>query len=132
MTPIAGLSEYANVTYEMGCDVACKNETLIWPAVAAAKEADATIIVAGLDLSVEAEDLDRVDLLLPGYQTRLINQAAEASKGPVVLVIISAGSLEISFAQNNSKISAILWAGYPGQEGGHAIADVIFGNYNPG
>jgi beta-D-xylosidase 4 len=132
VTPIAGLSKYAKVTYQVGCDVACKNESLTLPAVTAAKMADATIIVAGIDLSVEAEGLDREDLLLPGYQTQLINQVAEASRGPVVLVIMSAGGLEISFAKENPKINAILWAGYPGQEGGRAIADAIFGKYNPG
>ncbi|PKI74331.1 hypothetical protein CRG98_005211, partial [Punica granatum] len=74
VTAIEGFSKYAKVIYRIGCDVTCKNESLIWPAVRAAKEADATIIVAGLDLSVEAEGLDREDLLLPGYQTQLIQQ----------------------------------------------------------
>lgn len=117
----------------MGCaDVLCKNESLIFPAMQAAKEADATIILAGLDLSVEAESLDRDDLLLPGYQTQLIKQVADAAKGPVILVIMSAGGIDISFAKSNTNIKAILWVGYPGEEGGHAIADIIFGKYNPG
>ncbi|OWM73048.1 hypothetical protein CDL15_Pgr001162 [Punica granatum] len=132
VTAIEGFSKYAKVIYRIGCDVTCKNESLIWPAVRAAKEADATIIVAGLDLSVEAEGLDREDLLLPGYQTKLIQQIAETSRGPVILVIMSGGGVDISFAENNPKIKAILWASYPGQEGGRAIADVIFGKYNPG
>lgn len=97
----------------------------------AAKEADATIILAGLDLTVEAEGLDRTDLLLPGYQRQLIDQVSEVSRGPVILVIMSAGGVDISFARDNSKIASILWAGYPGEEGGQAIADVIFGTYNP-
>lgn len=83
------------------------------------------MIVVGLDLSIEAEDVDRVDLLLPGLQTQLIEQVAAASKGPVVLVIMSAGGIDISFAKNISNIKAIVWAGYPGEEGGRAIADVI-------
>ncbi|KAJ4831709.1 hypothetical protein Tsubulata_008367, partial [Turnera subulata] len=91
-----------------------------------------TIIAAGIDLSIEAESLDRDDLLLPGNQTQLINQVANAAKGPVVLVLFSAGGLDISFAKNNPKIGAILWVGYPGERGGPAIADVIFGKYNPG
>lgn len=132
VSPIAGLSKYAKVIYRPGCDIACKNDSLIWPAVRAAKKAGATIIVAGIDLSVEAESLDRVNLLLPGYQTQLINQVAEVSSGPVVLVIMSAGGLDISFAKKNPKIRAIVWAGYPGEQGGRAIADVIFGKYNPG
>ncbi|KAJ0045698.1 hypothetical protein Pint_04152 [Pistacia integerrima] len=67
-----------------------------------------------------------------GYQTELINQVAQVSKGPVILVIMSAGGVDISFAKNNTNIKAILWAGYPGQDGGQAIADVVFGKYNPG
>lgn len=98
----------------------------------AAKNSDATVIFAGIDLTVEAESLDRVDLLLPGYQTQLIQEVADASKGPVVLVILSAGGIDISFAKNNSNIKAIVWAGYPGEEGGHAIADILFGKSNPG
>ena len=117
----------------MGCsDVACKNESFIFPAMEAAKKADATIIFAGIDLSVEAESLDRDDLLLPGYQTQLINQVASVANGPVVLVLMSAGGVDISFAKRNENIKSILWVGYPGEEGGNAIADVIFGKYNPG
>nr|GME11200.1 probable beta-D-xylosidase 5 [Ipomoea batatas] len=128
-----GFTGYTRVYYEMGCaNVHCKNESLIFPAVRAAKKADATVVVVGLDLSVEAEDRDRVDLLLPGYQTQLVNQVAADSKGPVILVVMSGGGVDISFAKNNPKIQAILWAGYPGEEGGRAIADIVFGNYNPG
>ncbi|XP_038711090.1 probable beta-D-xylosidase 5 isoform X1 [Tripterygium wilfordii] len=134
VTPFDGISKYGGeVTYEKGCsDVACKDDSLIFSAMNAAKNADATILLVGLDLSVEAESLDRNDLLLPGYQTQLINQVAESSSGPLVVVIMSAGGIDISFAKNNPKIKAILWAGYPGEKGGRAIADVIFGKYNPG
>ncbi|KAB5548324.1 hypothetical protein DKX38_011730 [Salix brachista] len=133
ITPIDGLSKFAKVDYQMGCsDVACKNESFIFPAMEAAKKADATIIFAGIDLSVEAESLDRDDLLLPGYQTQLINQVASVANGPVVLVLMSAGGVDISFAKRNENIKSILWVGYPGEEGGNAIADVIFGKYNPG
>ncbi|KAL4625833.1 hypothetical protein ACB092_05G053200 [Castanea dentata] len=132
-TPLNGFSSYGSVNYAVGCsDVKCANGNLIGAAVEAAKTADATIIVAGIDLSIEAESLDRLDILLPGNQTDLINQVADAAKGPVVLVIMSAGGVDISFAKSNPKIHAILWAGYPGAEGGQAIADVVFGKYNPG
>ncbi|KAL5999526.1 hypothetical protein ACLOJK_037811 [Asimina triloba] len=132
VSPLNGFSEYATVDYQMGCaDAKCENESFISQAAEASKEADATIILVGLDLSIEAEGLDRTDLLLPGYQTQLINQIAQAAAGPVVLVIMSAGCVDISFARDNPKIGAILWAGYPGQEGGRAIADVVFGKHNP-
>ncbi|KAF8392689.1 hypothetical protein HHK36_023038 [Tetracentron sinense] len=131
-SPLDAFSAIANVTYEIGCDVMCKNETLIFPAMQVAKNADATILFVGLDLSVEAESLDRVDLLLPGYQTQLINQVAAVAKGPLILVIMSAGGVDISVAKNNPNIKAIIWVGYPGEEGGRAISDIVFGKYNPG
>ena len=132
-TPLNGFSSYGSVRYAAGCsNVKCADGNLIGAAVDAAKTADATIIVAGIDLSIEAESRDRLDILLPGKQTNLINQVADAAKGPVVLVIMSAGGVDISFAKSNPKIHAILWAGYPGAEGGLAIADVVFGKYNPG
>nr|GMD06537.1 beta-xylosidase/alpha-L-arabinofuranosidase 1-like [Ipomoea batatas] len=132
-SPVDGFSVYTKVDFQMGCaDVICKNDSLIFPAMRAAEKADATVILAGLDLTVEAESLDREDLLLPGFQTQLINQVASAAKGPVILVLMSAGGLDISFAKDNDKIPAILWAGYPGEEGGRAIAEVIFGKFTPG
>ncbi|OVA16673.1 Glycoside hydrolase [Macleaya cordata] len=132
-SPLDAFSTVVNVSYAPGCsDIACKNESLIFNAMQAAKKEEATIIFAGLDLSIEAESLDRVDLLLPGYQTQMINQVAAVAKGPVILVIMSAGGVDISFAHKNPNIDAILWAGYPGEEGGRAIADVVFGKYNPG
>ena len=133
ITPLNGFSSYGRVNYAAGCsNVKCPDGSLIGPAVQVATTSDATIIVAGIDLSIEAESRDRLDLLLPGKQTDLIIQVANASKGPVVLVIMSAGGVDISFAKNNPKIHAILWSGYPGEEGGQAIADIIFGKYNPG
>ncbi|KAL5774052.1 hypothetical protein ACOSP7_011609 [Xanthoceras sorbifolium] len=132
-SPIDAFSKHGEVNYKMGCgEVACRNESLIFPAMEAAKHSDATIIVAGLDSSVEAEGLDRDNLTLPGYQTQLINQVAKVAKGPVILVIMSAGGVDISFAKSNTNIKAILWAGYPGEEGGRAIADVVYGHHNPG
>ncbi|KAJ9168829.1 hypothetical protein P3X46_020313 [Hevea brasiliensis] len=121
------------LNYAPGCvDVQCKDANSIPQAVQAVNGADATILIAGLDLSIEAEGLDRNDLLLPGNQVQLINQVVDASKGPVILVMMCAGGVDINFAKNNTKIKAILWVGYPGEEGGRAIADVVFGKYNPG
>ncbi|XP_043687886.1 probable beta-D-xylosidase 2 [Telopea speciosissima] len=133
-SPLDALSEFAaSLTYAKGCDgVQCKNDSLIFPAMEAAKNADATIIIVGLDTSIEQEGLDRIDLNLPGYQEQLIKQVSDVSKGPVILMVMSAGGVDISFAKSDSKIPAILWAGYPGEEGGRAIADVVFGKYNPG
>ena len=132
-SPLDGFSAYEKVTYEMGCNnVTCDNKTFIMPAVEASKNADATILLVGLDKTVEGEGLDRNDLLLPGYQTELILQVIVASKGPIILVIMSGSAVDISFAKTDDRVKAILWAGYSGEEGGRAIADVVYGKYNPG
>ena len=128
-----GIGKYVRTVHQPGCDdVACRGNQPIDAAIAAARESDAAILVMGLDQSQEAEMRDRVDLLLPGRQQELVSKVADSSKGPVILVLMSGGPLDISFAKNNPKIAAILWAGYPGQAGGAAIADVIFGAHNPG
>lgn len=133
VSPLSAFSMIKKAVYEPGCvDVKCNDETLISSAMGAAKQADATLMFMGLDLNVEAEGLDRTELLLPGLQTQLINQVGESSKGPVIMVIMSAGGIDISIAKTNPNIKAILWVGYPGEQGGHAIADVVFGSYNPG
>ncbi|XP_022727079.1 probable beta-D-xylosidase 5 isoform X1 [Durio zibethinus] len=132
-SPLQGLQKYVSmVTYEAGCsDVKCSNQTLIEPAVQAAAKADAVVVVVGLDQSIEAEGLDRVNLTLPGYQEKLVTDVANAANGTVILVVMAAGPIDISFAKNVGKIGGILWVGYPGQAGGEAIAQVIFGDYNP-
>ena len=76
--------------------------------------------------------VDRASLLLPGRQQELVTKVAAASRGPTILVLMCGGPVDVSFAENNPRIGAILWAGYPGEAGGMAIADVVFGTYNPG
>ncbi|KAK4751874.1 hypothetical protein SAY87_020672 [Trapa incisa] len=132
VTPLQGLTTYVSTTYAPGCaNVFCITAQL-GDAKQIATMADATVLVMGADLSIEAESRDRVDLLLPGQQQLLISEVANASKGPVILVIMSGGGMDIQFAKNDDKITSILWVGYPGEAGGAALADVIFGVYNPG
>ncbi|XP_042476862.1 probable beta-D-xylosidase 2 [Macadamia integrifolia] len=132
-SPLQGIGRYAKTIHQTGCsDVACGSDQLFGAAVNAARQADATVLVMGLDQSIEAEYRDRVGLLLPGRQQELVSRVAMASKGPTVLVLMSGGPLDVSFAQNDPRVSAILWVGYPGQAGGTAIADVVFGTTNPG
>lgn len=132
-TPLQGISRYSRTVHQQGCvDVACSDDRLFTGAIDAATGADATVLVMGLDQSIEAEFLDRTDLLLPGRQQELVRKVAAASKGPVVLVLMSGGPIDVSFAKDNPKIAAILWAGYPGQAGGAAIADILYGAANPG
>ncbi|KAE8076862.1 hypothetical protein FH972_015486 [Carpinus fangiana] len=132
-TPVQGIGRYAKVIQQDGCaGVACNGNGNFGAAEAAARQADATVLVMGLDQSIEAETVDRVGLLLPGHQQELVSRVAMASKGPTVLVLMSGGPIDVSFAKNDPRVSAILWAGYPGQAGGAAIADVLFGATSPG
>lgn len=132
-SPLQGIGEHVKTIHKHGCrNVACNEKDLFDAATDAAREADATVLVMGLDQSVEAETRDREVLVLPGRQAELVSKVAEASKGPVVLVLMCGGPVDVSFAKNDHRVAAILWAGYPGQAGGKAIADVIFGEFNPG
>ncbi|KAH1130327.1 hypothetical protein J1N35_001705 [Gossypium stocksii] len=131
-SPLQGIGNYAKTIHQMGCaDVACNGDKLFSGAINAARQADATVLVMGLDQSIEAEFRDRTGLLLPGRQQELISKVAMASKGPTILVLMSGGPIDVSFAKNDPRIGAILWAGYPGQAGGAAIADVLYGTTNP-
>jgi beta-glucosidase len=111
---------------------------LVEKAVAAAKEADITVLVLGLSQRLEGEEMpikidgfsggDRTDLNLPAMQEKLLDAVCAAGK-PVIVVLANGGALSINKAQE--KAAAIILAGYGGQQGGNAVADVLFGDYNP-
>ncbi|KAK9271191.1 hypothetical protein L1049_026781 [Liquidambar formosana] len=121
-----------NTKYHPGCDnVACSSAS-IKEAVEIAKEVDYVLLIMGLDQTQEKEAQDRMDLVLPGKQKSLITSVAKAAKKPVVLVLLNGGPVDISFAKDDHNIGSILWAGYPGEAGGIALAEIIFGAHNPG
>ncbi|XP_073028216.1 beta-xylosidase/alpha-L-arabinofuranosidase 2-like [Primulina eburnea] len=131
-SPLKGLAALVATVYQPGCaDVKCATAQ-VDAAKKVASMADAVVLVMGSDQSIEAESLDRVDITLPGQQKLLINSVAEVSKGPVILVLMTGGGVDVQFAKDNPNITSILWVGFPGEAGGAAIADVIFGLYNPG
>ncbi|KAM7252894.1 hypothetical protein ACFE04_025512 [Oxalis oulophora] len=133
ITPLQALENYGKRTvYHKGCDSVQCSSALIDQAVNVAKSADNVVLIMGLDQTQEREAFDRVDLVLPGKQQELISRVAKASKKPVILVLFSGGPVDISFAKNDKNIGAILWAGYPGEAGGLALAEIIFGDHNPG
>ncbi|KAJ8567400.1 hypothetical protein K7X08_019608 [Anisodus acutangulus] len=116
-----------------GClDVGCNSTAGFQGAISIAKEADYVIVVAGLDLSQETEDHDRYSLLLPGYQTNLVTTLAAVSKKPIILVLTGGGPVDVSFAEKDPRIASILWVAYPGETGGKALSEIIFGYQNPG
>lgn len=134
ITILQGFQHYVkNAVFHPGCDGGPKCASApIDKAVKVAKNADYVVLVMGLDQSVEREERDRVHLDLPGKQLELINSVAKASKRPVILVLLCGGPIDISSAKNNDKIGGIIWAGYPGELGGIALAQIIFGDHNPG
>ncbi|XP_057958221.1 probable beta-D-xylosidase 2 [Malania oleifera] len=133
-SPLQGISKYAKTVHQPGCfdGVFCNDDQFFKSAEVVARNSDATILVMGYNQSIETESIDRTSLLLPGRQEELISRVAQNSKGPTILVLMSGGPIDVSFAKKNPQVSAILWAGYPGQAGGQAIADILFGTVNPG
>jgi beta-glucosidase len=107
-------------------------------AVAAAKEADVVVLVLGLSQRLEGEEMsikiegfsggDRTNLNLPAVQEQLLDAVAATGK-PMIVVLTSGGALSVNKA--HEKAAAVLLAGYGGQQGGNAVADVLFGDYNP-
>lgn len=133
VTPLQALQSYIKHTiYHPGCDTVQCSSASIDSAVDAAKVADHVVLIMGLDQTQEREEFDRTDLVLPGRQQELIIGVAKASKNPIVLVLLSGGPVDISFAKYDKKIGSILWAGYPGEGGAIALAEIIFGDHNPG
>ena len=118
------------VIYAKGCDFTQKDlqRASIQEAVEAAQKADIAILFLGTDSSVENESKDRTSLALPGAQEEL-TKAVYAANPHTVLVLMNAGPLSIKWEKDN--IPAILQAWFPGEECGVAIADVLFGDYNP-
>jgi beta-glucosidase len=112
--------------------------TLREEAIAKAKEADVVVMALGLSPSLEGEEMevktegfsggDRTELGLTKVQDELL-RAVHATGKPIVLVLLSGSGLAVNWARDN--VAAIVQAWYPGEEGGTAIADVLFGDYNP-
>jgi len=104
-------------------------EEAVRNAVAAANRADLVIAVMGEAADMSSEAASRATLDLPGVQERMLEAVAATGK-PVVLVLLNGRPLDIRWAAEH--VSAILEAWYPGTEGGNAVADVLFGDVNPG
>ncbi len=111
------------------------NEALIAQAERIAASASQTILACGIGQKVEAESLDRTSVLLTGDQAELIRRvgsaATKAGKPPVILVLHSGGSLDISEQLADANVGAILWGGYAGMYGGQVVAETLFGVNNP-
>ena len=97
-------------------------------AVEFARNSDIAVVVCGTDLSIADEGNDRSSINLPGVQEQLI-QAVYAANPKTIVILVTGASLAINWTQEN--VPAILCSWYNGQAQGTAIADVLFGDYNP-
>lgn len=147
-TVLQGIRDFVgntvNVQYEQGCEIVNEGwpETEIIPTpltkeerdniartVEAARTSDVIIAVLGEDDKRVGESLSRTSLDLPGRQQQLL-EALYATGKPVVLVLVNGQPLTINWADR--FIPSILEAWFPGPSGGKAIAETLFGEYNPG
>ncbi|MFJ5215958.1 beta-glucosidase [Streptomyces sp. NPDC088354] len=103
-------------------------DELIAEAVAAARDAEAAIVVVATTERVESEGFDRADLRLPGRQDDLVHAVAAAN--PRTVVVVNSGApVELPWRE---EVAAVLLGWFPGQEAGAALADVLFGAEEPG
>ncbi len=118
------------VEFYPGCAIdGLKDEKMFSEAVAAAGRSDVVIMVCGVDQTVDSEGHDRKDIQLPGVQHELIKACYQAN-AKTVLVLNSNNTVAVNWEQ--AHLPAIVAAIFGGQAQGTAIADVLFGNYNPG
>ena len=143
-TPLDGIKAAlpcADVVYARGCGIAGKSTTGFAEAVQMAQGADLAVVCLGLSQQMEGEEGqeegveagahsfgDRTSIDLPGVQEELL-KAIYATGTPVVLVLLCGSAVAVNWA--DAHVPAILTAWYPGQAAGTAIADVLFGVYNP-
>ena len=104
-------------------------QTEIDRAAANARQADVAVVVLGGGQRTCGENKSRTSLELPGHQLKLL-QAVQATGKPVILILINGRPLSVNWA--DKFVPAILEAWYPGSKGGTAVADILFGDYNPG
>ena len=148
VTLLEGIQNYVGdrvqIHYAEGCDITALDESGIAEAVEAARKSDVVVLViggtsmplAGVGWGKEdpddhptcGEGYDRADLLPPGIQPKLIRAVWETGK-PIVLVMIHGRAYNIQW--ESEHIPAILDAWYPGEQGGNAIARILFGEVNP-
>lgn len=114
------------------------DENLLIPAIEAAKKSDVVVLCLGLSPDVEGEEMpvmlegfdkgDRSDIKLPSTQVELMKKIQALGK-PTILILMNGSAIAVNWAGDN--IPAIIEAWYPGEFGGKAIADILFGDYNP-
>lgn len=126
----ARLGENAEINYAKGAsyEFDAKDTSGFEKAIEAAKKSDVIVMAMGEKWNMTGEAASRVDLDFPGTQSLLMKELKRLGK-PMVLVLMSGRPMTITWADEN--VDAILHTWYAGTQGGHAIADVLYGDYNP-
>jgi beta-glucosidase len=123
------VSKETEVLYAKGCDVRGDSTEGLRDAADKAKAADVAIVVVGESREMSGEAGCRSTLDLPGVQERLVREVCETG-APVVMVLLNGRPMSISWPAEH--VPAILEAWHPGIQGGNAVADLLFGDFNPG
>jgi beta-glucosidase len=132
VTLLQGLKSKASQTrinYARGCDIGCDKTDGFAEAVQAARESDVVIVAVGESADMSGEAAARSSLDLPGHQLDLV-KAVQATGKPTVVVLMNGRPLTINWIAENTP--AILETWFAGTQAGNAIADVLFGDVDPG
>lgn len=129
---------YTDSDAQLNFDLGFKEDVNFKKSVAAVKDADVVVFVGGISPSLEGEEMgvnlpgfrggDRTEIELPGVQRELIQELRKAGKK---VVLVNCSGSPIALEPEAENCAAILQAWYPGQSGGKAVAEVLFGDYNP-
>jgi beta-glucosidase len=116
------------VLHHEGCDLYTDSKEKFAGAVATAKQADVVVMVVGESAVMNGEGASRAEIKLPGVQEDLVKEVVAAGK-PVIVLLVNGRPLTIEWIDQHA--TAILETWTLGSEAGHAVADVLFGDYNP-
>lgn len=133
VSPLEGIgnkvSESTRVYHAEGCSLTGTSRDGFKDALKAARNSDVAVLFMGNSVpETEGEQRDRCNLDLPGVQEELIKEVCDLEV-PTIVVLISGSA--VTMAKWIDRVNAVVEAWYPGEEGGNAIADVLFGDYNP-
>lgn len=119
-----------HVNYAFGTSISSNSTAGFAEALSAAKKSDVIIFAGGIDNTIEAEAMDRMNITWPGNQLQLIDQLSQLHKPPIVLQM-GGGQVDDSSLKSNKNVNSLVWGGYPGQSGGQALLDIITGKRAP-
>lgn len=135
----SGIAKYADVVWAEGAGINGGDKSGISRAASVARASDATVLVLGLEVSRdfasnveggEGESNDRLSVAVPAVQLALFEAVAATAK-KLVVVVMAGGPVDVSVFKADKRVGALIFLGYPGMQGGTALADVLFGTSVP-